>query len=204
MATNGAHYANGTNGSSWIDGMANPVHHLTDAAFHVVEPVRSALGGDWLGHRLHPMLNDIPIGAWTASLALDLVEVASDSKKLRKGADIVQAVGLAGAMAAALAGIVDWTRTQGEAKRYGFLHGAANMVIAGLYGGSLMARAAGMRKLGIALSTTGYCMMLGSGMLGSMVAYKLGALAQGTTASATAGQSSTRPVATSNGVVAHS
>jgi uncharacterized membrane protein len=202
MATNGAQYANGINGSSWIDGMANPVHHLTDAAFHMVEPVRSALGGDWLGHRLHPMLNDIPIGAWTASLALDLVEVASDSKKLRKGADIVQAVGLAGAMAAALAGIVDWTRTQGEAKRYGFLHGAANMVVAGLYGGSLMARAAGMRKLGIALSTTGYCMMLGSGMLGSMVAYKLGALAQGT-ASATAGQSSTRPVARSNGAVVH-
>lgn len=202
MATNGAHYANGTNGSSWIDGMANPVHHVTDAAFHMVEPVRSALGGDWLGHRLHPMLNDIPIGAWTASLALDLVEVASDSKKLRKGADIVQAVGLAGAMAAALAGIVDWTRTQGEAKRYGFLHGAANMVIAGLYGGSLVARAAGMRKLGIALSTTGYCMMLGSGMLGSMVAYKLGALAQGT-ASATSGQGWTRPVATSNGVAAH-
>jgi uncharacterized membrane protein len=192
------------NGSGWLDGIASPVHHIADQAFHVVEPVRSALGGDWLGHKLHPMLNDIPIGAWTAGLALDLVEVASDSKKLRKGADIVQAVGLAGAMAAALAGIVDWTRTQGEAKRYGFVHGAANMVIAGLYGGSLLARASGMRKLGIALSCTGYCLMLGSGMLGSMVAYKMGAITQNQPAGASTQASAPRPVATSNGVVAHS
>jgi uncharacterized membrane protein len=201
MAINGSRNANGTHGAGWLDGIASPVQNATDRAFGVVEPVRSALGGDWLGHRLHPMLNDIPIGAWTAGLALDLVEVASDSRKLRKGADIVQAVGLAGAMAAALAGIVDWTRTQGEAKRYGFLHGAANMVIAGLYGGSLFARKAGMRKLGIALSCTGYCLMLGSGMLGSMVAYKMGALTQSQGPSVE--PIAPRPVATSNGVVAH-
>lgn len=189
------------NGAGFLDRIASPVQNVTDKAFHVAEPVRSALGGDWIGHRLHPMLNDIPIGAWTAGLALDLVEITSGSKKLRRGADLVQTLGLVGASVAALAGIVDWTRTQGDAKRYGFIHGAANMVIAGLYGGSLMARAAGMRKLGMALSCTGYGLMLGSGMLGSMVAYKMGAVTQirGSAEEAIL----PRPVATSNGTAAH-
>lgn len=195
---------NWTNEVSFVDRVAEPVHHAADGALGAAEPVRSALTGEWLGHKLHPMLNDIPIGAWTAGLALDLVEISTGSRKLRRGADIVQALGLAGAMGAAAAGIADWSQTEGEAKRYGFIHGAANMVIAGLYGGSLIARATGMRKLGIGLSTVGYCLMLGSGMLGAMVAYKLGALAQDKPAEAGKGAEAKRPVATRNGVVAHS
>lgn len=33
---------------------------------------RGFLHGVWLGHPFHPLLTDIPIGAWTTALVLDL------------------------------------------------------------------------------------------------------------------------------------
>jgi hypothetical protein len=34
-------------------------------------PVKDALSGDWLGHALHPLLTDLPIGTWTSAVLLD-------------------------------------------------------------------------------------------------------------------------------------
>ena len=36
-------------------------------------PVRSALGGKWLGHALRPLLTDFPLGFWIGSGLLDLL-----------------------------------------------------------------------------------------------------------------------------------
>ena len=36
-------------------------------------PVRDLLSGTWLGHPLHPMLTDLPIGFWTSAWVLDLL-----------------------------------------------------------------------------------------------------------------------------------
>src|SRR5947208_10573528 len=36
------------------------------------DPVKNVLSGTWLGHQLHPVLTDLPIGAWTMATALDL------------------------------------------------------------------------------------------------------------------------------------
>jgi hypothetical protein len=35
-------------------------------------PVSNVVGGSWLGHPLHPVLTDLPIGFWTSALALDV------------------------------------------------------------------------------------------------------------------------------------
>ena len=32
---------------------------------------KDVLSGAWLGHALHPIMTDIPIGAWTSSVLLD-------------------------------------------------------------------------------------------------------------------------------------
>src|SRR5437667_12885469 len=48
-------------------------------------PVKDLLSGTWLGHPLHPLLTDVPIGAWIASAVLDLLGCerrASASAKL--------------------------------------------------------------------------------------------------------------------------
>jgi hypothetical protein len=36
------------------------------------DAVENALSGTWLGHKLHPVLTDLPIGAWTMASALDV------------------------------------------------------------------------------------------------------------------------------------
>ena len=36
-------------------------------------PVRRTLRGSWLGHPLHPLLTDLPIGFWTSGSLLDVV-----------------------------------------------------------------------------------------------------------------------------------
>ena len=57
-----------------LDGVSEPVQGAVRAA---PQPVRDALDGVWLGNPLHPALTDVPLGAWTAAAALDLVGLAA-------------------------------------------------------------------------------------------------------------------------------
>ena len=86
-----------------LDEVADPVQEAVNA---VPQPVRDVLDGVWLGNPLHPALTDIPLGAWTAALALDLV--GSDA------ADGALAVGILGAVPAALTGLNDWGHLKDE------------------------------------------------------------------------------------------
>ncbi|MGB8995310.1 MAG: hypothetical protein WCC65_08380, partial [Pseudonocardiaceae bacterium] len=55
-----------------LDKVARP---LAGLAGKVVRPrrVRNLLSGTKLGHPVHPMLTDLPIGAWSMSALLDTV-----------------------------------------------------------------------------------------------------------------------------------
>ena len=57
--------------------------------------VRNLLSGTDLGHPLHPVLTDLPIGAWMMSALL-------------AAADLLVAAGFAAAVPAAAAGLNDW------------------------------------------------------------------------------------------------
>src|SRR5215831_1500962 len=59
------------------------------------------LHGTWLGHPLHPALTDLPLGAWSASLMMDIVS-SSRNEVARKGADFTLNLGLLGALGSAL------------------------------------------------------------------------------------------------------
>ena len=50
------------------DPVADTVRHTLDR-----QPLKDALSGTWLGHPLHPLLTDLPIGFWTSAFTLDLV-----------------------------------------------------------------------------------------------------------------------------------
>lgn len=56
------------------------------------------LSGAWLGHALHPIVTDIPIGAWTSSLLVD----STGGKNSRSASDRLILAGVlpAGATAA--------------------------------------------------------------------------------------------------------
>lgn len=158
----------------WIDQVADPVQRALHPIIHRSPSVAYVLHGDFLQHPLHAALTDVPVGAWFTAQVLDFVEVFGGSRRLRRGADAAHAVGLAGAMLAAVAGMADWSTTRGEARRVGFVHAATNTVIAGLYGASLLARRRHRRGLGIALSSAGYGLLIFSSWLGGELSYRYG------------------------------
>src|SRR5918911_297008 len=70
-------------------------------------PVSALLAGPY-GHPLHPVLVTVPIGAWVAASVFDIAShVVGDPGFLARGAQWLIAVGVLGALAAALVGFLD-------------------------------------------------------------------------------------------------
>jgi len=159
---------------AWIDQAADPLQAAVRDALDRAPALASVLHGRFLGHPLHAALVAVPVGAWTIALGLDAAEVATGTRRFRRSADLLVGVGLGGAVAASLAGLADWSLTRGATKRVGFVHGAMNQVVAGLYGVSLYERSRGRRGAGIALATVGFAGLGFTAWLGGELAYRFG------------------------------
>lgn len=157
----------------WIDKAAAPVHHAVASLLEKTPRLASVLHGNFMGHPLHSAMVSVPIGAWSAGAVMDVLELTG-TKKLRAAADLTTFIGLAGALSAAIPGLADWSTTEGDAKRVGFIHAATNIAVSGLYGASLLARASKKRGLGIALSLVGMGLVGFSGWLGGELSFKYG------------------------------
>lgn len=147
-----------------LDKVAEPARK---AVLAVLRPpaVKDLLHGTWLGHPLHPVLVQLPIGSWTSAGLLDLVP------PLRPAATVLIGTGVATAVPAALSGAADWAEQGTGVRRLGVLHAAANTAALGLYVGSLVARARGNGGLGRALSWTGLSIATGSAAIGGHMSY---------------------------------
>lgn len=124
--------------------------------------VKNTLSGTWLGHPLHPMLTDIPIGAWFAASALDVL----DGKRSAGASRSLVAIGVLSALPTAASGASDWADTYGPQRRVGLVHAMANTVGTLLQVSSWWLRGRGRRRLGAALSLGGLSVTLGSAYLG--------------------------------------
>jgi nitrite reductase/ring-hydroxylating ferredoxin subunit len=128
----------------------------------VPKPAKDALSGSWLGHALHPVLTDVPIGTWTSALLLDWL----GGEDGEAGADRLIALGLAASVPTFWSGWVDWAvSTPGNApvKRVGIVHAVANGTGAALMAASLAARRRGARGRGKLLAVAaGGCMGAGA------------------------------------------
>jgi nitrite reductase/ring-hydroxylating ferredoxin subunit/uncharacterized membrane protein len=133
--------------------------------------VKNVLHGTWLGHPLHPVLTDVPLGAWTVALVLDGLEAGGD-RRWRRPADTAIGVGVAGALAAALAGLTDWQHTDGAPRRSGLVHAALNTVALSLYTGSLLLRRRGARRAGRGLGGAGFGVLVAAAYLGGRLVYR--------------------------------
>lgn len=90
--------------------------------------VKNFLHGTWLGHPFHPVMTDVPIGAWTAALVMDAFDRPTtwDGRgRYSDGADAAIAVGVAGAAVAATAGLVDWHHTDDGSRASGSCTGGS-------------------------------------------------------------------------------
>ncbi|WP_169947460.1 Rieske 2Fe-2S domain-containing protein [Microbispora sp. H11081] len=126
---------------------------------------RAVLHGVWLGHPLHPVFTDLPIGSWTTALVLDLTGH-------RRAARAAVGVGIAGALAAAVTGLHDWQHTHDEARRVGLVHGTLNTLALGLYGWSWWQRGRGHHLRGLLAALLGYPVIMASGFLGGTLVYR--------------------------------
>jgi nitrite reductase/ring-hydroxylating ferredoxin subunit/uncharacterized membrane protein len=132
--------------------------------------VKNALSGSWLGHQLHPMLTDLPIGAWGAAVALDLTSGDESAAAARR----LVGLGLLASGPTALSGASDWSDTIGADRRVGFIHAASNATASVLQAGSWLARRRGHRVVGIVLSILGLSLTLGSAYLGGHLSFVRG------------------------------
>jgi nitrite reductase/ring-hydroxylating ferredoxin subunit/uncharacterized membrane protein len=126
---------------------------------------RGFLHGVWLGHPLHPVLTDLPIGSWTTALVLDLTGQ-------KRAARAAVGVGLTGALAAAVTGLHDWQHTHDDARRVGMVHGTLNTLALVLYGWSWWQRGRGHHLRGRLAALFGYPVIMASGFLGGTLVYR--------------------------------
>lgn len=130
-----------------LDKIADPIAELVPKLIPH-GPLKDALSGTWLGHPLHPLLTDVPIGTWLSATILDLV----GGEESREASERLIAVGLLASLPTAAAGLSDWSDTMGGERRVGVVHAAFNTASLLLFGASLAARRRGRHGLGVALS----------------------------------------------------
>ena len=163
---------------AWLDTLATPLQNVLLKLFgQPGDPnrvIKNVLNGTWLGHALHPVLTDIPIGAWSCTMVLDLVSSNTDSDGIARGADITMALGIVGATMAAVTGVTDWSDLEGTDRRVGLMHGLLNSGILLTNIGSLVFRLTGRRRAGVTLSTIGYLASLFSAYLGGELSFAKG------------------------------
>jgi nitrite reductase/ring-hydroxylating ferredoxin subunit len=127
--------------------------------------LRDVLHGRQLGHPLHPVLVQVPMGAWLSSAVLDLVPGA------RRPARLLAGLGTLAALPAALAGWTDWAEQHQQQMRTGLVHATANVTAVSLYGASFVVR--GRRPLlGRALGLGGLTCASVGGFIGGHLAYR--------------------------------
>jgi nitrite reductase/ring-hydroxylating ferredoxin subunit/uncharacterized membrane protein len=145
---------------------------LADAVKQAVPagPAKDVLSGSWLGHPLHPVLSDVPIGTWTSAVLLDLL----GGEEAEQGADRLVALGILSSLPTVAAGMSDWADTMGAERRTGLVHAAANAAALSLFSASYLARRAGRRRSGVLLGLLGAGSMSVGGWIGGHLSYALG------------------------------
>ncbi|MDX3249298.1 DUF2231 domain-containing protein [Streptomyces sp. ME18-1-4] len=155
---------------------------VSESQLQAKRPVSAALAGPY-GHPFHPILVTVPIGAWVASLVFDIAShVVHDPAFLTRGSEWLIAIGVIGALLAAVVGFLDLFAIPAgtRAFRTGLVHMMLNLAVTAAYvvnfvwrygtyadGGSV-----GVGKLvlsAVSLAALGF-----SGFLGGKLAYRYG------------------------------
>lgn len=156
--------------SDTLDRVADPVAGAVRPVL-APAPVRNALSGTWLGHRLHPMLTDGVIAAWVSAGVLDLLP----GEDRDEGTTTLVGLGILLSLPTAASGLSDWLDYGSKVRRAGIVHAAANTVALGLQVASYIARRRGHRTRGRRLTSWALAALGAGGYLGGHLVFVLGA-----------------------------
>lgn len=156
-------------GDARLDRFAQP---LATAGKSIASgPRGDALRGTWLGHALHPLLTDLPLGCWLSAGFLDLL----GGRSSRRAAQRLVGLGLLAVPPTAASGLTDWTGIRNErTRRIGVAHAFGNAIVALLYLRSWRARRRGRHVRGALWAMTGGLLALGTGYLGGHLSFGRG------------------------------
>ncbi|MCY1673370.1 Rieske 2Fe-2S domain-containing protein [Pseudarthrobacter sp. SL88] len=151
--------------AEWLDPVAKSVRK---AVKKIIPPgwMRDVLHGVPVGHPVHPLAVQVPMGAWISAAVLDAVPGTEQAAKILVG------VGALSAVPSAVAGFTDWTQLHPQQQRVGLVHAAANIAATSLYSASLVQRARGSHTSGKVLAYLGLAVVSGGGFLGGHLTYR--------------------------------
>lgn len=157
----------------WTKPLGDLTFRFLHWLFHKMPAVRDLLNGRWLGHPLHAVLTDAPIGILFLVVVFDVLgEPAAAAWAL--------GVGILAMLAAALAGSADYADTDGRARERATLHSTLMVLALVLYVISLFLRLGGEGVLDPVPATAGWLsvasfLILSAGAyVGGDVVYLLG------------------------------
>jgi uncharacterized membrane protein len=118
-----------------MDGL---VEGLERVARSVVRPhlTEDILTGAWLGHAAHPLMTDLPIGAWVSTSLLDLL----GGRRARGAATRTLAFGVVTALPTMATGLAELLHADRRSQRLAAVHATVNAGALVLYTASLAAR----------------------------------------------------------------
>jgi len=129
--------------------------------------LRSVLAGEPFGHSAHPMLVQVPIGAWVSAGWLDCLP------RTEKSAAVLTGIGIVGAIPAIAAGLVDYADLDQRQRRVAVAHATANALALACQVLSLRDRLAGRLRRGQWIGLAGTATLALGGFLGGHLAHPL-------------------------------
>jgi nitrite reductase/ring-hydroxylating ferredoxin subunit/uncharacterized membrane protein len=148
------------------------IHNLVLGGGEVTRTLADLLHGTWLGHSLHAVLVELPVGSWTAAGLFDALHLATGSRNAAWTADALLALGVGTAVPAAVAGMADYSAIREDAAAEAALHGTLNSIALGLFLLSLADRRNGNRGRGTVTSFAGLGVVVASAWLGGDMVYR--------------------------------
>ena len=166
--------------ATWLDAIGDPLQKTVRGVFTGFGPagisIRNFLNGVWLGHPLHAALSDLPVGLFTGSVIFDVLGLVTTDRRLKGPATWCVGLGTVGALAAAVAGVADYSEVESPQRREATAHALINVIGTLAFGSSLYLRFRGFWKAAIPFSTLGYALILVGSDLGGRLVFNLGTL----------------------------
>ncbi|MFF4547663.1 DUF2231 domain-containing protein [Streptomyces sp. NPDC001435] len=154
----------------------------TESQLQAKRPVTAALAGPY-GHPFHPILVTVPIGAWVASLVFDIASrFVHRPGFLTQGSEWLIAVGVIGALPAAMVGFLDLFAIPAGSRafRTALVHMTLNLLVTAAYVVNFLWRYSDYADGGsvgvgrLVLSAVSLAVLGVSGFLGGKLAYRYG------------------------------
>lgn len=144
-----------------------------------LRPLKNFLNGKWLEHPLHPVLTDVPIGAWLVAIVLDLAALVFRAPNLGFASALAIGFGILGALGAMVTGLFDWEDVNARELTLGLTHGIINITATTFFVLSIILRWSNhweIEWVSAALALIGFLTLSVGAFIGGTLVFRLGTM----------------------------